>query len=195
MAKKRPKRPRPHVAKPATVEEMEWYERELRQMRLPLEELGGCPAEPVPINRKRRTTWMSNTTPTTRSSPSLSASTRASISDRSLAKVGERARYTARCGGYFGEPKYIVLLDVHDAAGALVARSINGNSWKGDASTNGSLFDGGEAPSAGDLLDFTARLVDWRQYNDGCAPFTFEDMDEAEVTRRRVSDARDTRNG
>jgi hypothetical protein len=48
MAKKRPERPKRHVAKPATVEEMEWYERELGQMRLPLEELGGRPAAPRP---------------------------------------------------------------------------------------------------------------------------------------------------
>ena len=42
MAKKRgPKRPKPRVAKPATPEEMEWYERELGQMRLPLPEFTG----------------------------------------------------------------------------------------------------------------------------------------------------------
>lgn len=105
------------------------------------------------------------------------------VSDRSLAKVGERARYTARCGGYFGQPEYMILLDVHDADGAFVAPTINGNSWKGDASRNGLLF--AEGARAGDLLDFTARLVDWRGYNDGCAPFTFEDMGEAKVTRRR----------
>ena len=89
------------------------------------------------------------------------------VTDRSRAKVGERARYTARCGGYFCKPEYIVLLDVHDAAGRLVAAGING-----DAPIKG------YAPRAGDLVTFTARLVDWRAYQDGCAPYTFEDMTE-----------------
>jgi hypothetical protein len=106
----------------------------------------------------------------------------ARVNDRSLAKVGEKARYTARCGGYFGKPEYMVLLDVHAADGAFVAPAINGNSWKGEASSNGLLF--AEGACAGDLLDFAARLVDWREYNDGRASFTFEDMGEAKVTRR-----------
>jgi hypothetical protein len=106
------------------------------------------------------------------------------VPDRSLAKVGEQARYTARCGGYFGRPEYMVLLDAHDADGAFVGHEINGNSWKGDASSDGLPF--AKGARAGDLLDFTARLVDWRGYNDGCASFTFEDMGEAQVTRRRA---------
>jgi hypothetical protein len=104
------------------------------------------------------------------------------VLDRSLAKVGEKARYSARCGGYFGSPQYMILLEPHDATGALVAPEINGNTWIGDKSSNGPLFVDGDWPKAGDLVAFNARLVDWRGYDDGCMPFTFEDMGEATVT-------------
>jgi hypothetical protein len=81
--------------------------------------------------------------------PDIFDSAMRSVLDRSSAKVGEKARYTARCGGYFGEPAYIVLVDVHDAAGVFIARAINGNTWKGDASTNGPLFDEGRSATRG----------------------------------------------
>lgn len=49
MAKKRPERTKRRVAKPATVEEMEWDERELGQMRLPLPEFQDAPPDrPAP---------------------------------------------------------------------------------------------------------------------------------------------------
>jgi hypothetical protein len=100
------------------------------------------------------------------------------VTDRSLARVGDRKRYTARCGGYFGGgPGYIVFQDVRDADGALVGAEINGDA---------PLFDDGW-PCAGDLVSFVARLVDWRNYEDDCMPFTFEDMGEAEIVRRAMA--------
>jgi hypothetical protein len=87
------------------------------------------------------------------------------VTDRSLAKVSDRTIYTARCGGYFGlEPGYVVLFDVRDARGALIADEINGDVWEGLSA------------QAGDPVAFAARLVDWRDYADNLAPFTFEDM-------------------